>query len=47
MVGNRKVFFKTIGLDENLPTELEEGWTCGGGMEFYGGAKVSAGHGDE
>jgi len=45
-VGNGEVFFETVGLDENLHTELEEGRRCSGGMEFGGGAEVSGGQGD-
>ena len=42
MVGNREVFFETIGLDENLHAELVEGRRCRGGMEHCGGAVGAA-----
>ena len=45
-MGNGEIFFETIGLDENLHAELEEGLRCVGGMELCGGAEVSGRHGE-
>ena len=41
-MGNGEVFFETIGLDENLHAELEEGQRCRGGMEHCGGLEEGA-----